>query len=468
MRIGAGDGTSNDGLLLATPSPGTSLIRAGARASTNFLIENDNDAPITFKTNGTERMKINGNGVIQFGSSTGQSPTHYSFPIDRGTDGQMLSMGSGANAGTLEWTSPSSGPWSTGTGTIYATSDRVGIGTTPNAQAQLDIKNSTSGQSNTNYAGKFTAENGFRNYAISAEATKSGATWNFGIYASAENATYNYAAYFPKGDVRIYDKLELGVSSNYGEFMYVDGTQGSGKVLTSDASGNASWQPNAASSPWTTNGSSVVHYGYDSGINTDKVGIGCIHPQARLELYGYTDPNGNQWNNIDPFKVNAGDSSLLFKIKNDGDVKIENNLELDGELNTSSGGNSNMAPVFYMTTNTIINGHNHTYTENYSNSSFVSSINRGSLPGDFNYHDYTDGITVNFNSSNFTISDLCVVSITFKAYKEIDGTDVYIVSTDAVDPNIGSYYIDAANNRILIFPDEGSSFQPFSMIIYKP
>ena len=104
----------------------------------------------------------------------------------------------------------------------------------------------------------------FRNYAISAEATKSGATWNFGLYAKAENATYNYAAYFPKGDVRIYDKLELGVSSNYGEFMYVDGTQGSGKVLTSDANGNASW--NDIIYPWTVNPSG--HAYRNSNIGT--------------------------------------------------------------------------------------------------------------------------------------------------------------------------------------------------------
>ena len=80
------------------------------------------------------------------------------------------------------------GHWSSdNSGNPYVDQNKkVGIGTpSPSNQTMLDVINTQSGQTNTNYAGKFKSENGFRNYAISAEATQSGATWNFGIYAKA-------------------------------------------------------------------------------------------------------------------------------------------------------------------------------------------------------------------------------------------------------------------------------------------
>jgi hypothetical protein len=66
-----------------------------------------------------------------------------------------------------------------------------------------------------------------------------------------------------------------------GTTRLVDGTQGAGKVLTSDADGNASWQNLLNDNDWTINGGSM----YNSSTN---VGIGTSLPESRLHVIGNT------------------------------------------------------------------------------------------------------------------------------------------------------------------------------------
>ncbi len=70
-----------------------------------------------------------------------------------------------------------------------------------------------------------------------------------------------------------------------GDFKLVDGTQGAGKILTSDSNGKASWQniPSigiSATGGWLSNGNNL----YNS--NTGNVGIGTTNPVAKLTVQG--------------------------------------------------------------------------------------------------------------------------------------------------------------------------------------
>ena len=62
-----------------------------------------------------------------------------------------------------------------------------------------------------------------------------------------------------------------------GKLRLADGTQGAGKVLTSDATGLVSWLT-PVSSPWTISGNNLYN------INTGNIGIGTTTPKAKLDV----------------------------------------------------------------------------------------------------------------------------------------------------------------------------------------
>lgn len=93
------------------------------------------------------------------------------------------------------------------------------------------------------------ASGGGQNYGVTSNAAGSSSTSvNYGLYSNASGGSTNWAGYFGLGNVYIQNNVGIGTAGPAnklhvnGGVTITDGTQGAGKVLTSDAAGNATWQ----------------------------------------------------------------------------------------------------------------------------------------------------------------------------------------------------------------------------------
>ncbi|MBN2747511.1 MAG: hypothetical protein JXR34_12360, partial [Bacteroidales bacterium] len=184
-----------------------------------------------------------------------------------------------------------------------------------------------------------------------------------GIAAAFYANSNTYGTYFGNGG--------SGPAAYFGDkIQIVDGTQGAGKVLTSNADGAASWQE-PAGSLWSESGSNI----YFTGGN---VGIGTASPSGQLNVYsestlitGFNSGGGD--NILDfgrPSQTNGaymffntgsarkfyiamvGNSDALRIFANSttkGGLQIESNgnVTITTELNQTNTGNANMLPFAY-------------------------------------------------------------------------------------------------------------------------
>ena len=88
-----------------------------------------------------------------------------------------------------------------------------------------------------------------------------------------------------------------------GQVAIVDSTQGAGKVLTSDANGNASWQPTGGGL-WTANGSNI------GNNNSGSVGIGTTSPNSKLQVTGSVSLPYAVVNNTGSYTLTANDHTI--------------------------------------------------------------------------------------------------------------------------------------------------------------
>lgn len=307
MRANSGTTTVNYndqiGSVVAQGYNGTTYNKA---ASIKFSIDSTpgfNDMPgrIDFYTtpdgtaSQTKRMTINNAGDIGIGTASPSARLDVAgdIKITDGTEGLGKVLTSDAT-GLASWQTPAATVpsdtslyadsagyadtalfarnvlWDNTGDTIYYTQGRVGIGTSfpfyklhvsgpvgfeagfggsiflDNIATQLKIRSSSSGIY-------------FENNAASSTLMRIMDGGNVGIGTTSPDTTLHIA----------------------GALKVVDGTQGAGKVLTSDAAGLASWQTpsGGADADWTIAGGDTIYH-----LN-GNVGIGTATPSGTMELY---------------------------------------------------------------------------------------------------------------------------------------------------------------------------------------
>ena len=121
---------------------------------------------------------------------------------------------------------------------------------------------------------------------------------HYGVYSESTGSD-NYAGYF-RGRMYVSDSMGIGTDSPQallhlaGSFRLSDGSQGDGKILSSDANGNTSWVDGSTlnGGGWTVTGD-TLYSALDSTvtIKSGKVGIGTVDPQATLHVSNETLDN---------------------------------------------------------------------------------------------------------------------------------------------------------------------------------
>ncbi len=165
----------------------------------------------------------------------------------------------------------------TGTGYAY-TGENVAIGDDA-------LKNLHSGVGNTVIGANaaISGNSGSRNVYIgyNAATNASGDDNIFIGHSAGANETGSNKLYIENSNSSsplIYGEFDNDLVKINGTLQVSDGSQGNGKVLTSDASGVASWQtPATFTDLWSSNGSNIYR-------NNGNVGIGTSTPDAPLEI----------------------------------------------------------------------------------------------------------------------------------------------------------------------------------------
>ena len=233
-----------------------------------------------------------------------------------------------------------------------------------------------------------------------------------------------------------------------GNVKITDGTQGSGKILTSDANGLASWQTpgSGGSSQWTSAGNNIYNN------NTGNVGIGNSNPSYKLELTGTSSiadrtlginafpmlyladqvslngslALGNGLRKLTPGQSGEGKYNTAIGMDAlEGNLTGNNNLGLGFQslyLNTS-GSNNTAVGVYALESNTV--GSNNTAVGKYSlDKTIGGGGNLGSNNAALGFkagYDVTTGAKNIFLGAFSTAS----VGITTGSNNIIIGNDVY-------------------------------------------
>ncbi len=276
-------------------SSGTSLTAVGTLALYSNISGNENSAV------GTNALRANVSGsynsALGFKAlelqtvSSGNSGFGY-FALNS-SDGSYYNTASGYYSLKNCY-----GNYNTASG--YNSLNAIGIGSNNTAMGSNSLNSNTGGSSNTaigaqslfnHYSGDYntaignnamsTLTSGSNNIAIGNNAqvavTTSDNQLSIGNVISGINMGSNLNGKIGIGNMFPTEKLDI-----IGRIKMSDGNEAAGKVLTSDATGVATWQPlPSVSSYWTRNNATSQLY---TSTLTDNIGIGTTTPNAPLQF----------------------------------------------------------------------------------------------------------------------------------------------------------------------------------------
>jgi trimeric autotransporter adhesin len=210
-------------------------------AATDYLGTNNYNS-LVFKVNNNTFSKFHPNGGITIGNSSNAN------------DNNSIAIGTSATSNT--------------------STEAIAIGVSANASGYQSVslgKQSLSSNNNTLALGYFSTASGQQATAIGANASASGQNATaIGYQATASQANSVILGKVVSGDEWSNPKIGIGTSTPderlhiVGSVKIVDGTQGAGKVLTSDANGKATW---ASSSSNTKSYGDIYYNGSGQSLN---------------------------------------------------------------------------------------------------------------------------------------------------------------------------------------------------------
>ncbi len=296
---------TDEGVLLDVRTPNKDIA---------FYAENNN-------TNATIQVRNLGTG--------GAAWFHNKIKISDGSQGCGKVLTSDAD-GNSTWETPPYTPWTKTNSKISYTQGNVGIGIIPDSDILLDV------YSESDYKG------------IRAQNTGYSSTIH------AENHGAGAGGYFSGKTGAIFTGRIAGLF--YGNVRIIDGTEGAGKVLTSDGDGETSWQtPASGSSLWTASGDNIYRSSGFVGIGTDSPVTDLHINNSADAILKITSANGAKEAWISRFfdrlhiaskdKIyfgTNGQTDTDVVIDHDGNVGIgttspTQKLDVNGNINLSSG-----------------------------------------------------------------------------------------------------------------------------------
>jgi hypothetical protein len=260
--------TAAGGSIGTIPLDGLSQITTGSFTTGGLLLGTKPAQPIYFTTNNIERMRIAANGNIGINTLNPAHALHVTANGKYGIYSTATTNGTDAIAGIYGLAlSPTPVPYSAGVRGESNSTDYNGIGV-------LGIHKG----SGWGVAG-FAKEEGAFGYGAgvfgaAGDPLSGSGSGGYGIYGLNNNVGGS-GGYFQNSNA----SATSYALKTQGKLKFNGMGEANGKVLTSDASGNATWQtPASTTGTWTVSGNNI----YNS--NTDYVGIGHNNPQYALDV----------------------------------------------------------------------------------------------------------------------------------------------------------------------------------------